>query len=178
MRPMDCKHLNIDFLETGDVRYRFFRHHSEFMLHRYLIEWPAKKVEIIGGQCLRDHNFRSSVTASGFLLLEWDRVLEEKTGFGRGVDYIKRGYLKRPLNEPTLWHYREKVNIEPDFGLWLHSPRERISAIKCRSTAEFTGTDGCRKCFRPRELTERVFHEAGVLDIDWTLEVLDEPRRT
>lgn len=63
---MACRHLNIRLLETGDVEYDFFRHHNKMMLHRYLIEWPADKVEIIGGQCIEDHNFRISCTKEGF----------------------------------------------------------------------------------------------------------------
>lgn len=174
---MACRHLTIHFLDSGDVRYSFFKHHSEIMLHRYLIEWPAACVEILGGPCLEDHNFRRSVTANGFLLLEWDRIPEVETGLGRGVDYVKKGYLARPLNEPELWSYREQFNIKPDFALWLHSPWERINAIQQRSTAQFRSIGGYERSYLPRELSECVFHDPGVLTVEWILETLETPRK-
>lgn len=174
---MACRHLNIRFLETGDVEYHFFRHHSKTMLHRYLIEWLADQVTVLGGQCLEDHNFRKSVTTDGFLLLEWDMVQEAETGLGRGVDYVKRGYLTHPVDEPALWHYREQFSIKPAFSIWLHSPFERINAIQRRSNAVFRRAQGGIQNYWPRDLSECVFQEPGVLTVDWTLETLDKPRK-
>lgn len=175
---MACRHLNIRFLESGDVEYRFFRHHSETMLHRYVIEWPAEQTEILGGQCIEEHNFRRSINQEGFLLLEWDKVPESETGLGRGIDYVKRGYLMRPVNEPTLWHYREKFRIKPDFSIWLHSPFECINAIKRRSSATFQRTTGHIQTFSPWDLSRCVFNEPGLLSVDWILETLEKPRRS
>ena len=170
---MACRHLNIRFLDSGDVEYNFFRHHSKTMLYRYLIEWPAEQIEILGGQCLKDHNFRRSVTKDGFLLLEWDRVPD----LGRGVNYVKRGYLTHPSGEPELWQYSEQFNIKLDFSLHLHSPWERINAIQRRSTARFCGIDGHERSFLPRDLVECVFRSGGVLSIHWILETLEKPRK-
>ena len=175
---MACRHLSIKFLETGDVEYCFFRHHSAMMLHRYVIEWPAKQIKILGGQCLEDHNFRRSVTPEGFLLLEWDVVPEAMTGLGRGINYVKRGYLRRPVNEPTLWHYREEFRIKADFSIWIHSPFERINAINRRSSATFRRATGDTQVFCPRDLSECVFREPGLLSVDRILETLEKPRRS
>lgn len=171
---MACRHLNIHFTETGDVDYNFFRHHSKTMLSRYLIEWPSDQVEILGGQCLKEHNFRTSVTAEGFLLLEWDKLLESETGLGRGVKYRKKGFLQRQTNEDKLWSYREKLGIKADFSLNLHSQFQPISAIKSRSSAIFRSGTGLVKAFLPRDLSEAVFHESGELEVDWVLETLEK----
>lgn len=174
---MACRHLYIDFLENGDVKYEFFRHHSKFMLYSYLIKWPAEQIDIIGGQGLEDHNFRRITTPDGFLRLEWDKVSEAETKVGRSVDYIKRGFLKYLSGEPALWGYSERINIKPDFSLWLHSPYERLNAIQRRSTAVFFGKDGQEQNYRPRELSQRVFNQKGVLKVNWTLELLDDPKK-
>lgn len=100
-------------------------------------------------------------------------VPEAETGLGRGVHYIKKGYLARPDNEPALWHYREQFSIKPHFSIFLHSPFERVNAIQRRSTAVFQPTAGGSQNYRPRELSEHVFHKQGVLTVDWILETLE-----
>jgi hypothetical protein len=172
---MACRHHKIRFLETGDVEHHFFRHHSNTMLHRYLIEWPAEQVDILGGQCLEDHNFQRSVTKDGFLLLEWNVVKEAESRLGRGVTYVKRGYLTRPANEPTLWHYKEQFRMKPDYAIWLHSPYDCISAIKQRSIAVFESTSGKARNYHPRDLSECMFREPGLLSVNWILEKIEKP---
>lgn len=170
---MTCRHLNIDFLENGDVEYHFFRHHSEYTLYRYEIDWPANQVHINGGQCLNEHNFRRSTLSNGHLLLEWDKIPEKETQLGRGINYIKQHFLKPVPAEPHLWQYQEDITIKPDFWFYLHSPNKRINAIKNRSTATFVSTSGQILSYKPRELTERRFRTAGILKIRWVLETLD-----
>lgn len=172
-----CRHLQIEFLESGDVKYGYFRHHDHTRLCRYLIEWPADRIEILGGQGLYEDHLRQTVTPSGFLLLEWDKVSTPGSKSGRGIDYIKKGYLQHPPNEAEVWHYREQFNVKPDLSLALHSPWRRINALASRSTAFFQDKDGRAQSFRPRELIEYVFRKPGVLFVDWQMETLSEPKR-
>lgn len=88
---------------------------------------------------------------------------------------IKHGYLKQISSTPVLWRYCERFNIKPDFSIWLHSPWERINAIKSQSHAVFIDMDGHKENLSPWQLKERIFRKAGVLDIKWTLEVLENP---
>ena len=36
-----CRHLIVQFHESGNVEYDFFRHGSEYMLTKYMIEWTS-----------------------------------------------------------------------------------------------------------------------------------------
>ena len=169
---MACRHLGITFHENGDVAYSFFRHHVKFMLSRYLIEYPAEKVVITGGQEISNHHFLQTITPVGHLLLEWDRVEESETRTGRGVTYVKKDFLERISDSPLLYRFRERIVVKPDFTLCLHGPRRRLSAIRRRSTATFFGESGRNVLLQPRQLQEYVVHdEAGHLDIDWVLEI-------
>jgi len=83
---MVCRHMYITLHENGDVEYDYFRHHSRYKLSYYLIECPAEKVIIHGGQELETDNFCHSVTKEGYLLLSWDKRKED---IGRGFHYTK-----------------------------------------------------------------------------------------
>lgn len=171
---MSCRHLSISFKENGDVEYHYFRHHSEYKLSKYIIEYPIEKIEIIGGQEYNEDNFSISRTSNGYALLEWDKVKEDKGA--RGISYIKKDYMKK-LKLPDgsfTFRYFEEIKIkaskpEDRFGLWLHTPFSKISAIKKKSTANFNG-----KIYKPRELGEIVFSQSGILVVDWELEILKD----
>lgn len=141
-----------------------------------MIEWPADKVDIIGGQYVSEHGFKKTITTQGFLLLEWDQISESATVAGRGISYMKIGYLRQVSEKPELWKYKETFMVKPDYSLWLHSPYERLNAIGKQFSAIFIAENKCKKNFYPRELSEWVSHEKSVLIVDWTLEVLANPR--
>lgn len=169
---MSCRHLNINFKENGDVEYHFFRHHSEYKLYKYIIEYPFDKIEIIGGQDYNHDNFKIFKMSNGYALLAWDKVKENNSA--RGINYLKRDYLKKMQhsNGSFTFRYIDEINIKASktgdtFSLWLHTPFSNISAIKEKSMAIFNGVS-----YKPRELSEIVFRESGVLKVDWELEIL------
>ncbi|WP_146134517.1 hypothetical protein [Aphanothece minutissima] len=164
------------------------------MLSRYLVEHPADKVSITGGQELTNHGYRHSVTPEGFLLLEWDRIREDETRLGRGINYVKHGRMERIQGSPALWRYTEQFKIKwlapsDTFELRLHQPNDRISAVKTMSRAEFvmdshgrvatqgyrrkgwrTGYPGYAMALTPAQLSGVVFHGSGTLQVNWVLE--------
>ena len=163
---MNCRKLTISFKENGDVEYAFFRH-SKYKLYRYLIEHPFELVEIVGGQDYDKDNFKMQKTPEGYMLLTWDKMLSNNGA--RGITYIKKQFLKKE-NEHLI--YKENIKIKCDkpgdrFALWLHSPYSNISALKNESTAVFNG-----RTYKPRELSEIVFRESGILKVNWKLEIL------
>ena len=172
---MTCRHFTVTFRENDDVEYHFFRHHHEYMLSKYTIDWPAAQVEILGGQCLDDHNYRTTTLPNGHLVLEWDRIPESTTKLGRGVHYVKKNFLTSILWPAPRWQYHEDFRIKPDFSLWLHSPYERLSAVRNESTAIFYPNTDQPISYPPRKLSERVFRVPGTLRVRWVLELLDTP---
>jgi hypothetical protein len=169
---MSCRHLNISFKENGDVEYHYFRHHSEYKLSKYIIEYPIEKIQIIGGQEYDEDNFTISRMSNGHALLEWDKV--KKDNGARGINYIKKDYMKK-LKLPDgsfTFRYFEEIKIKASkpndtFSLWLHTPFSKMSAIKNKSTAVFNGLK-----YKPGELSEIVFRQSGILIVDWELEIL------
>lgn len=171
---MSCRHLSIIFRENGDVEYNYFRHHSEYKLYKYIIEYPFEQINIIGGKDYNKDNLKYKRMSNGYALLEWDKVKEN--GVGRGISYIKKDYLKK-LQQPDgslTFGYIENIKIKAlmpgdTFCLWLHFPDAKISAIKKKSTAVFKGVN-----YKPRELSEIVFKETGILKVEWELELLKD----
>ncbi|MFZ4593915.1 MAG: hypothetical protein ACOYOF_06640 [Verrucomicrobiaceae bacterium] len=165
------------------------------MLSRYLVEHPADKVSVTGGQELTNHGYRHSVTPEGYLLLEWDRIREEETRLGRGLNNVKHGRMERIQGHPPLWRYTEQFKIKwvapgDTFELRLHQPNDRISAVKAMSRAEFgmnshgrlvtqeyrknkwhKGCPGFAMAMTPAQLSGAVFHCSGTLQVDWVLEL-------
>ena len=164
---MTCTHLTVDFLASGDVEYRLHSHLGETPLHVYLIEWPFDRVGLLNEARLDREGCQRSVTAEGFVLLEWDLATGPEA---RTIHYVKRGSLTRPALETPVWRYQERFRVEPDLSLWLHGPRRSLSAIRARSTAVFQSGDGNETAYLPRELSEEGLHEPGVLTVDWRLE--------
>jgi len=169
---MSCRHLNIKFYENGDVEYNFFKHHSDYKLYKYQIDYPIEQIEIIGGQDYNSDNFKMTKMSNGFALLTWDKLKEDKHG-ARGITYKKKNFLKKIEQSDGTFtlKYFEKINIkaslqEDRFGLCLHSKFSNISAIKNKSTAIFNGVT-----YKPRNLCEIVFDESGILEVDWELEI-------
>lgn len=170
---MACRHLNIIFLENGDIEYHFFKHHSEYKLYKYEIDYPFENVEIIGGQDFNIDNFKTIKTNNGLTLLTWDKLKESING-ARGINYLKKNYLQKIEygNRNYSYKYIEKIQIkvpEPgdSFVLYLHGINRSISAIKRKSRARFNNIQ-----YQPRDLCEIVFNTPGILEIDWELELL------
>jgi hypothetical protein len=107
------------------------------------------------------------------LLLEWDKIEEEKSGIVREIIYKKKGYLQLENNsDRKLFRYRENITVKPDFSIWLHGPYRKMSAVKSKSLATFNGVSGKVIRLTPWELKEKVFREErGILKVDWTIEI-------
>lgn len=170
---MSCRHLNITFKENGDVEYSFFKHHAEFKLYKYQIDYPIEMIEIVGGQDYDIENFKFIEMTNGFALLSWDKLKEDEYG-ARGVTYIKKKFLKKFEHSDGTFTFKfyENISIKAPkqgdtFSLWLHTPYSNISAVKKLSSATYNGTK-----YQPRELSEIVFNKSGILAVDWELEIL------
>jgi hypothetical protein len=161
--------LSVVLRASGDVEYEFHRIGGKVPLVRYKIDWPAVKVDVVEGGTSPVGDIRCSQAADGSAELEWAR------GAGvavRGVRYVKRGFLVPIPGESGRWSYRERFGIKPELGIWINVRTDELRVLGGRATAVFEREAGAPLSLSPHELSERVFHEAGVLRVDWVVEMV------
>ena len=148
--------LSINFKPNRDVEYYY--HRSE-PLKQYTINWPSYQVIL-----KKPESWLTIKNSAGFLV-----ATPKNTKEVYEIGYIKTDFLQK---EGDFLRYREDITIKgPDFGIWLGSPYEELSAMKRYSTAVFLSYKGSRR-YTPWQLTEEVFDSRGVLSVNWLLEIL------
>lgn len=169
MRVVEHRKLIIDFARNGDVDYVFERHSGAKPLSSYVVEYPADRVLIRAGFNVDLERVRRETTSEGYLRLRWDDPGTQDWD-RQELQYTKQGMLESLRLHPPLWRYTERIRVKAPLGLWLGGPGGVLSAVKGRSSACFISSQK-EMPLKPRELSEIVFRENGVLAVDWLLEL-------
>ncbi len=181
--------------------YRFLRTSADGNLTRYLIAYPAERVSVHGGENLSCDNFRSAITREGHVQLTWERGAGERRGVDYSKIGFLDAVQPEPLLLRYREKIRIRNEKQPSlFLLKVHDRNQRLSAVAERSQAVFHCTSsgtihtcqaflrhaygaarlvcsehsvkaGQRISLRPTELVGAQFMCAGVLSIDWILEL-------
>ncbi len=162
------KNINVTFKENGDVWYEIRLSEYDLEIFNHIVDYPINKIDLDDIESI--YPIYKSEMPDGKTLIEIKDSPSEIN-----LRYVKKEFLKKQISSEnkTIMKYCEKLQIDVaanqnEICLHIHSPYSVISAIRKLSTAKFNNYS-----FAPGDLSPIFLQQSGIMEIDWTLEIID-----
>lgn len=160
--------MNITFKENCDVWYEIRQLEFDLDIFSHIVDYPINKIDLDDIDSI--YPIYKSELPDGKTLIEIKGSPSEIN-----LKYVKKEFLKNEIDSENkiILKYCENIQIDisenlTEFYLNIHSPFSYISAIRKLSTAKFNNYS-----FAPGDLSPIFLKQSGIMEIDWTLEIID-----